>query len=261
MILTGCEDLAPVDGRRKVQTTAERLKPSVENTFTQLMDKSAHNVNYILYGLLNYDEVKIKRGTDNMRKICRLMMQKLPDDYVDDEEDKERWKDIYQQQSDIAENINFRFEESRFADARGGLIKLMKNCMSCHGEITGISKAELTFVGKRVPNMDMALTEVMDSNNLNFDDALFGLVAQDLDELESALVNMKRAGSLMMATIPSQYESQKEKWDNYCKAQRDIITELSEAVKKDQADEIWNSVEKLLKNCMDCHKLYKPGIK
>ncbi len=118
LILTGCEDLAPIDGKRTVQTTAERLKPSVENTFTQLMDKSAHNVNYILYGLLNYDEIKIKRGTDNMRKICRLVTQKLPSDYIDDEEDKERWKDIYRQQSDIAENINFRFEELRYADAR-----------------------------------------------------------------------------------------------------------------------------------------------
>jgi cytochrome c556 len=261
LILAGCEDLAPVDGKRKIKSTAEKLKPITDNTFDQLMGKSAHNLNYILYGLLNYDEVKIKRGTDNIITICRLMMQKLPDDVISDPEEKDKWGKVYQEQSLIAENLNFRFEELKYDDARAELANLMKNCMLCHKEITGISKAELTFYGERNPNMEMALTKIMDSNNLNFDDALFGLVAHDLEELDTALENMKRAASLMMAKIPSQYEAQKEKWDSYCKDQRQAVIKLGENVKAEKDEEIWLSVQDLLKSCMDCHKLYKPGIK
>lgn len=261
LVFAGCDELAPVDGTRKVKSTAEKLKPSPENTFGQLMGKSAHNVNYILYGLLNYDGVKIKRGTDNIIDICRLMMQKLPDDVMSDPEERNKWEDVYQKQSQIAENINFRFEELKYDDAIAELSNLMKNCMQCHKEITGISKAELTFYGDRSPNMEMALTKIMDSNNLNFDDALFGLVAHDLEELDTALENMKRAASLMMAKVPSQYEAQKEKWDSYCNDQRKAVIKLGENVKAEKEEEIWLSVQDLVKACMDCHKLYKPGVK
>ena len=91
LVFMGCEELAPRVERKKVETTAEKLKPSHKNTFEQLMQKSGHNINYILYGFLNYDEVKVKRGSQNIIKLCNLMVQKLPDFVLDDLEEQERW--------------------------------------------------------------------------------------------------------------------------------------------------------------------------
>jgi hypothetical protein len=261
LCVTGCGEFAPQVERKKKQTTAEKLKPTPENTLEQLMEKSGHNINYILYGMLNYDQVKIKRGTKNIMTLCRLMMQKLPDYVLDDQEEKERWEVAYREQSQIAENLNYRFEELNYESTRVELKMLLKNCMLCHEDIGEMPIADVTFYGPKVPTMDHSLTKVMDSDNVNFDLLLFGLVANDQSESESAITNIKRTSSLMIHKIPSQFQAQKEKWDLYCKRQRESATRISESIKSGKTDELWDNVQALLKDCMDCHKLYKPGIK
>lgn len=260
VFLNGCEELAPRSGPpQKKQTTAEKLKPSTEDTLSLLMEKSGHNINYILYGLLNYDEVKVKRGSDNIIRLCRLMKQRMPDYVVDDPEEKEMWEKTYQEQSQIAENINYRFEESNYEQARTELKNLLKNCMSCHADIE-VGVADVTFIGPKNPTMDHALTEVMDSDNVNFNILLFGLVANDSSESQTAINNIKRTSSLMMHKIPDQYRPQKDKWDAYCKNQREAANRVAESIKADKTDELWDNVQGLLKECMGCHSLYRPGI-
>lgn len=257
--ITGCGEFAPQVEREKKQTTAEKLKPLPENTLDQLMEKSGHNINYILYGLLNYDQVKIKRGTKNIITLCRLMMQKLPDHVVDDPEEQERWNLTYREQSQIAEDLNYRFEELNYEAARAELKKLLKNCMLCHEDLGSMPVADVTFYGPKTPTMDHSLTKVMDSDNVNFDLLLFGLVANDQSESESAINNIKRTSTLMMHKIPSQFQEQKEKWNSNCNRQREAATKVNESIKSGNTDELWNNVQALLKECMDCHKLYRPG--
>ena len=260
LFLSGCEELAPRSGNEvRKQSTAEKLKPTPKNTFDQLMEKSGHNINYILYGLLNYDEVKVKRGSDNIIHLCRLMKQRMPDYVIDDPEERDRWEETYKEQSQIAENINYRFEESNYDAARTELKNLLKNCMSCHADIE-VGVADVTFIGPKNPSMDHALTEVMDSDNVNFNVLLFGLVANDMSESQTAINNIKRTSALMMHKIPDQYKPQKEQWDRYCNNQREAANRVAESIKADKTDELWDNVQGLLKECMGCHSLYRPGI-
>jgi hypothetical protein len=131
--------------------------------------------------------------------------------------------------------------------------------MLCHEDIE-VDVAEVTFVGPRNPTMDHSLTKVMDSDNVNFDILLFGLVANNKTEAESAIKNIKRTSSLMMHKIPSQYESKKDLWDSYCKKQRDAADRIGECIKANKTDELWDNVQDLLKECMGCHTLYRPGV-
>lgn len=264
LIFAGCggdsKTKAGKKQKKKRLTTAEKLAPSTKNSLKELMEKSGHNINYVLYGLLNYDEHKINKGTKNIITICKLTMQRLPNEVLDDPGEKDDWEQVYDEQKIIAENLKFRFEDKRYDDARKEMKNLMKNCMMCHSAIEDIPKAELTFVGERVPSMDLSLSEVMDAANINFGELLFSLVANDTSGIDDAVKYLKMTATLIMQKIPSQHRMRKGVWDKACKQQRDVTMEIDKHIKANDRDKIWEGVQHLLKACMDCHALYKPGV-
>jgi cytochrome c556 len=111
------------------ESRLERMKPKAGDRLSKLMDRNWDNLEYIMYGFINYDVEKIKIATTNLDAIGPYMAQRISPAH---QEHIVEWKEQCSRQQDIAAKLRREFEEQNFQEARNSLHELIENCMDCH---------------------------------------------------------------------------------------------------------------------------------
>jgi cytochrome c556 len=123
----GCGGEAPQ--KKQQESKLDKMKPKPEDRLSTLMDRGWDNLTYILYGFMNFDNEKIKTGTQNIYTMSPYMAQRIGPQY---KEYTQEWKNQCAMQQEYAQKLAQHFEEKDFENARESLHKLIEMCMECH---------------------------------------------------------------------------------------------------------------------------------
>ena len=119
--------LKPKERASKEELAA--MKPQEEDKLSTLMDRGWDNLRYMMYGLINYDDERMKTATANLMALSEYMAKRIsPVHKVHEAE----WNEQCNRQGELALNISREFEQENFAEAGNQVTKLIENCMECH---------------------------------------------------------------------------------------------------------------------------------
>ncbi|MFQ5647463.1 MAG: hypothetical protein ACE5GM_11080 [bacterium] len=110
------------------------------------------------------------------------------------------------------------------------------------------------------PKKGDALTTLMDRNLANLEYMMYGYINFDKVKIIKATDNLIHMGEAMKKKLPVHFKSRRAEWNAYCENHEKFANEIQEAFKTDDYDKGAHLLYNLIRNCMTCHKMYKPGI-
>ncbi len=94
-----------------------------------LMAKSQANLRYLVYGLLNFDAVKLEKSTTNLIAISQYLTKNLLPQYQARQND---WNALCEKQEQILDDIRQGFLEKNYEQATASFGPLITTCVDCH---------------------------------------------------------------------------------------------------------------------------------
>ena len=105
------------------------MEPNSSDALQPLMSKSQANLRYLIYGLLNFDRVKLEKSTKNLIAISQYLPKTaLPHHQSSIKE----FEQLAQDQQQILEDLRQNFLENNNEQAAALFGKLITNCVKCH---------------------------------------------------------------------------------------------------------------------------------
>lgn len=257
--LSGCGGEAPKPPQ--TEGKLERMKPKNNDNLVKLMDRSWNNLEYILYGFINYDNEKIKKASDNLKTISGYMPRKITSAY---KEHKTEWTEQCNRQRDIVANIKVVFEQQDFDESRKQLMELTGICMDCHKQyrkyLKPKQKLDAVKSGELKPKDDDSLAKLMDRGWDNLKYMMYGIINYDAERIKTSTENIIALSDYTAKGISLAYQAHGAEWKEQCDTQKELAANIGNNFKQENFDELQNNLLKLIENCMECHKVYRKHL-
>jgi len=111
------------------ESIGSRLQHTQKDDVSTIMGRKIANIDYIMYGFINFDAHKIKKGTDNLIEISKYLADKRPKRRL---LSKQTWDDLRNKQMEISQQVAAAFNRKNYEQSREHFKELVANCMECH---------------------------------------------------------------------------------------------------------------------------------
>jgi len=105
------------------------MTPSENDALQPLMAKSQANLRYLVYGLLNFDKVKLEKSTGNLISISQYLSKSLLPQH---QAHQGEWEAMCEKQEHILDDIRQSFLDDNYEQATVLFGNLITNCVGCH---------------------------------------------------------------------------------------------------------------------------------
>lgn len=257
--LSGCGGEAPKP--KPTESKMERMKPKNDDNLTKLMDRSWNNLEYIMYGFINYDNEKIKTATDNLAVASGYMPRKITSAY---KEHKTEWTEQCNRQRDLAAEIKRVFEQQDFDESRKQFVALTGICMDCHKQYRKYLKPKQSLDAVKLEEIKSkegdSLRKLMDKDWDNLKYMMYGIINYDEERIKTSTENLAALGDHTAKGITPTYQANRAEWNKQCEIQKELATNIENDFKQENFNELQNHFLKLVENCMECHKVYRKHL-
>ncbi len=239
----------------------EKMKPKQGDSFSKLMERDWNNVEYILYGCINYDNAKVKTATENLVALSSHILRGIPQTY---RENKAAWQESRSEINGSAVNLKRVFEEQDFDESRNQFRDLTRNCMNCHKEYRKYLKPKQKLSEAQLAAMklskDDSLSVLMDRTWDNLKYMLYGFLNYDDVRMNITTENLVAISESMIEKISPEHMVHAAEWNEQCNLQRELATTIKREFEQKNFEKSHNLVMKMIGNCMECHKLYRKHL-
>jgi cytochrome c556 len=239
----------------------EKMKPKQGDSLSKLMERDWNNVEYILYGFINYDTSKVNTATENLPELSSYILRGIPQAY---RENKAEWQAARSNINTSAVNLKQVFKEQDFNEARNNFRELTKSCMECHRDYRkylkpkqNLSEAQLAAIK---PHDADSLSMVMDRDWDNLKYMLYGFLNYDNVRLKTTTDNLIALADHMAKKITPDHMAHIAEWSKQCNRQRELAITIWHEFEQENFEESHKQVMNLIENCMECHKTYRKHL-
>ncbi len=257
--MSGCGEGTPPP--KPSEGRLEKMKPKKGDSLSKLMERDWNNIEYIMYGFINYDTEKIKTATGNLVALSSYMLTGITPAYM---EHKAEWGQQCSAIRNLAGDLKREFEQQNFDESRNNFFKLTKNCMDCHKLYRKYLKPKLKLSAAQLEAMQAkdgdSLSNLMDRNWDNLRYMMYGFINYDDVRMKTTTENLVVISNYMAKKISPEHMSQKAAWNEQCDRQQALANNIGREFEQKNFEESQNQIQKLIANCMECHKLYRKHL-
>lgn len=105
------------------------MEPNPQDALVPLMNKTQANFDYLVYGIMNFDQVKVERSVDNLVAITQYTAQNTQYKHLGSQEE---WQAFCQEQSNALEDIKQDFLNQNYENTASSFAKALAACVKCH---------------------------------------------------------------------------------------------------------------------------------
>ncbi len=119
-------------GSEKKESKKEALsmEPTEMDALQPLMAKTQINLRYLIYGLMNFDPIKVEKSTENLTDICRYVSKNTQ---FTSRGNSAEWEALCEEQKAVVADIRQHFSDKDYEQVSVSFGKLIGVCIRCHG--------------------------------------------------------------------------------------------------------------------------------
>jgi cytochrome c556 len=141
-----------------------------------------------------------------------------------------------------------------------GLVMLLViGLLACGGEAPQ-QKHQESALEKMKPKKEDRLSKLMDRDWDNLTYILYGFMNFDSQKIKTGTANLADISPYMAKGIGPQHKQYRKEWNEQCNKQRELAVALGSQFADKDFDAALVSLKDLIKNCMECHKVYRKHL-